>query len=98
MEYEIKFTIKLRGFIKPIAEFEDRINEFMSQMGHKEKITTSTDIFSMILKVDRELSKEEQDKVSAILKAQIKKNMPQYDIILKSFSCKSKQEVLQSAE
>lgn len=97
MQYEAKFSLRLRSAIKEVAEVEDSINKSMSEMGYDEKLFAEADIFSTTITVDRELSSEEQNKMKVLLEAQVIKSMPKYDIRLKSFSRKTEQLVHQSA-
>ena len=96
--YEVKFILKLRSAIKEVAELEDKINQSMQEFGYDEKLSTEAECFSAIITAEKELSSEEQNKMKVLLEAQIIKSMPKYDIRLKSFSRKSEQSVVQSAE
>lgn len=98
MVYEAKFIIKLRSMSKEVADFEDNFNKSMEDFGSDYKISTSAEIIKATIKVDRELTEEEEYKISAILKAQVIESMPKYDIRLKSFSRQSESSVSQSAE
>jgi len=83
---------------KEVADFEDNFNKSMEDFGSDYKISTSAEIIKATIKVDRELTEEEEYKISAILKAQVIESMPKYDIRLKSFSRQSESSVSQSAE
>lgn len=98
MIYTAKFSLKLRTAIKEVAELEDSINESMKDFGSDEKLSVWSDCFSVDITVEKEMSEEEQHKIGVLLLNKIIETMPKYDIRLKSFSRKSEQSVLQSAE
>lgn len=98
MIYTVKFSLKLRTAIKEIAELEDSINKSMEDFGSDEKLSIWSDVFSVDITTEKEMSEEEQHKIKVLLLNEIIKTMPKYDIRLKSFSRKSEQSVLQSAE
>ena len=87
--YQAQFSLRLRNVIKEVKEFEDTINKYLDNFGTSKKMSIETDYFTAEISVQKELTEEEQYKMSALLEAQVVEVMPKYDIRLKSFGRKS---------
>lgn len=89
IQYEAKFSIRLRSVVDAVKDFEDSINQTFKEFGLNEKLITESEIGSIEIQVDRELSDEEQYKMRALLESEMVQKFPKYDVRLNSFGRKS---------
>ena len=85
-EYEATFRIDVGKAIPAVDELMNSVNDHLSTMGYSERVNCQADIGTMVLSVDRELTKEEENKVKTLLQAEmIESSLGRYDVRLVGF-------------
>jgi hypothetical protein len=86
--YTAIFQIDVGDAIRSVGELLRELNDTLSMCGHDGELRAVTDIFSMSVTADRELTEKEQYEMKRILEAEVIRTFPEYDIRLKAFSGK----------
>lgn len=91
IEYYATFRVNLGNAIPEVGDLVNRVNEGLSSFGRDEKLYLTHEgiIPPMTITGDRELTKEEEEKMKSLLEESIREHFPQYDVRLASFGRKS---------
>ena len=89
INYKAIFTIDLGQAVQPVGDLIKSINQSMSNFGYDEKLSIESDVLSLNVEVNRELTQVEENKVKDILKESMTDIMNKHNLRLKSFSRQS---------
>ncbi len=84
-KYEAIFRADLGQVLPAVGDLLARINTHLANDGYDERLGCHTEILTMEVSVERELTEGEKYKMRTILAAQMVEAMPKYDIRLVEF-------------
>lgn len=90
-QYEAIFRVNLGNVIPEIGDIANGVNTHLAKDGYNEQLTITSEsvIPPLVIKSDRELTKEDQHKMKTLLEAEMIKAFPKYDVRLATFGRKS---------
>ena len=97
IEYQVQFSIDLGAALPSVGDVLKHVNDtYESITGSSDKLIVRGRFFSLVITSERELTKEDAEKMKAILLDGVRSCLPKYDIQIESFRRKPGN-VLQSA-
>ena len=72
MKYSVSIKVDMGKHISAIGELVDNVNENMSTFGIKEKMSIVSEVSSITIDVEKELTTEEKEKIRDLIKDKFK--------------------------